>query len=111
MSNSNSNLPILPEIYYYPDDQEAAHIHAELLRELPSDHPLFGVPLETFVACDANDDTLFRFRGNPGRFVLLHLTWIGRTEIDKDHPSIVLHGTFADFLSYGAEVYRIISEQ
>lgn len=103
------SLP-LPEGYFYPDSAKAAHLHAELLRELPANHPLFGVPLETFAACEANDDTLFRFRGNPGRFVLVHLTWLGRTEIDKDHPSIVLDGTFADFFAHGAEVSRIISE-
>lgn len=107
MSSSQSNRPLLPEGYFTPDAREAAHLHAELLRELPADHPLFGVPLETFAASDGTDDTLFRFRGNPQRFVLVHLTWLGRTEIDENHPNILFDGTFAEFLEQEKELYGL----
>ncbi len=90
--------PALPEGYIYPDSEEAARLHTELLRELPADHPLFGVPLETFAAREGNDDTLFRYRGNPRRFVLVHLTGLGRTEINESHPKIVFYGTFEEFV-------------
>ena len=98
VSDAAAIRPQLPESFIYPDAADAAHLHAELLRELPPDHPLAGVPLETFAACESNDDVLFRFRGNPRRFVLVHLTWLGRTEIDAHHPGVVFDGTFEEFL-------------
>ena len=97
----------LPAGYFYPDSREAAQLHAELLRELPPDHPLFGVPLETFAARDGNDDALFCYRGNLKRFVLLHLTWLGRTEINAEHPAILFAGTFEEFLQREKELYGL----
>ena len=97
----------LPAGYFYPDATESANFHAELLRELPDEHALFGVPLETFAAREGNDDTLFRFRGNPRRFALVHLTWLGRTEIDADHPSLLFAGTFEEFLQREKELYGL----
>lgn len=61
MNNSNLTRLSLPEGYFYPDAREAAHLHAELLRELPSNHPLFGVPLETFAARDGTTTRFFDF--------------------------------------------------
>ena len=100
--------PPLPAGYVYPDATESANLHAELLRELPENHALFGVPLETFAACEGNDDTLFRFRGNPTRYVLVHLTWLGRTEIDADHPGVVFIGTFEEFLQREKFIYNTL---
>lgn len=97
----------LPEGYIYLDAAESARLHAELLRELPPVHPLFGVPLETFAAREGNDDTLFRYRGNPTRFVLVHLTWLGRTEIDADHPGILFTGTFAEWVQREKQLYGL----
>lgn len=88
----------LPEGYIYLDATEAAQLHAELLRELPQVHPLFGVPLETFAAFEDNQYILFRYRGNPTRFVLVHLTWTRKTEVNEHPPAIVFSGTFAEFL-------------
>ena len=97
----------LPEGYVYPDTKEAAHIHAELLRELIPEHPLFGVPLQLFAASEDNQDALFQYRGNPSRFVLVHLTWIGRAEMNADHPGILFTGTFEEFLQREKELYGL----
>ncbi len=99
--------PALPASYFYPDAEEGARLHAELLRELPPGHPLAGVPLETFAASRGTDDTLFRFRGNPRRFVIVHLTNSGRTEIDEHHPSVEFDGTFEEFLERERELYGL----
>lgn len=101
--------PALPESFFYPDAKEAAHLHAEFLRELSADHALFGVPLETFAAREGNDDGLFRFRGNPRRYILVHLTHLGKTESDKYHPHVLFDGTFAEFLQREKELYNIES--
>ncbi len=99
--------PALPEGYVYPDAREAAHIHAELLRELIPEHSLFGVPLQLFAAYEDNQDALFQYRGNPKRFVLVHLTWIGKAEINADHPGILFTGTFDEWLQREKEFYGL----
>ena len=81
----------LPAGYVYPDAAESARLHAELLRELPSNHPLFGVPLETFAAREGSDDTLFRYRGNPRLFALVRPAKSGQAEI-------VFTGNFEQFV-------------
>ena len=98
--------PALPTGYFYPDAEECAHLHAELLRELPPTHPLFGVPLETFAAREGTDDTLFRFRGNPRRYVLVHLTGLAQTEIDEN-LIVVFDGTFEEFLQREKTFYNL----
>ncbi|HEX9997072.1 MAG TPA: hypothetical protein VGB45_08015 [Abditibacterium sp.] len=93
-----ANLPDLPEGYYYPAEKEAAHLHAELQRELPEGHLLFGVPVETFAAYEDNQDVLVCHTNQPERFTLIHLTWVGKTEISAYYPSVTFDGNFAGFL-------------
>lgn len=100
VSDAKAIRPTLPAGFFYPDARDAADLHAELLRELPPNHPLAGVPLETFAACHSNDDVLFRYRGNPRRFVLVHLTGSGRTEINEHFSAIQWSGTFEEFEDY-----------
>ena len=100
VSDSVAVRPPLPAGYAYLDTEASARLHAELLRELPPGHALFGVPLETFAAREGTDYTLFRYRGNPRRYVLVHLTGLGRTEIDRQRPAILFDGTFAEFLEF-----------
>jgi hypothetical protein len=48
----------------------------ELQRELATDHPLFGLPVEAVGRrCDC-DDVAFRLLDGSGRFAVVHLTWI-----------------------------------
>lgn len=104
----DQEFPRLPEWYYYPDAKEAAHLDAELQRELPEGHLLFGVPIEPFAARDGTDDVLFRHRDEPTRFTVIHLTWIGKTEINAEHPTVEFDGTFEGFLAHEAEIYNLI---
>jgi hypothetical protein len=90
---------VLPLGWEYPEPDEAAARHAELKRELPSGHILFGIPVETFASRIGDDDTLFRHLGDPDRFTLVHLTWLGREEINAEHPSVDFDGTLAEFLT------------
>jgi hypothetical protein len=99
MIDNTSNRPDLPEGWYYPDAAESELFHAELQRELPPGHLLFGVPVATFATRDGTDDTLFRHRDEPERFTLIHLTWLGKTEINSEHPTVEFDGTFAEFLA------------
>ena len=94
VSDAAAIRPPLPAGYVYPDAEEAARLHAELLRQLPSSHPLFGVPLETFAACERNDDTLFRYRGNPRLFALIHLAGLSEKITDEKPSGVIWSGTF-----------------
>ncbi len=91
----------LPVGWFRATTQEAKRLLDELHRELPLGHVLHGVALEVFAHRDgATDDALFRHVHDPDRFTVVHLTWLGRTEIDTDHPGVEVDGSFDDFLAY-----------
>lgn len=109
MQNKNTNRPQLPEGWEYPDAEAGAGLHDELQRELPHGHLLYGVAVETFAAAIGNDDVLFRHMNQQDRFTVIHLTWIGKTEINAQHPAVEFDGTYAEFLEdqerrYGLQV-------
>ena len=90
----------LPEGWQRPDAAVAQSLEAELKRELPQGHVLFGVPVEAFGHSLGSDDVLFRHRDEPDRFTIVHLTWVGHTEINAQHPTVEFDGTFAEFLTH-----------
>ena len=99
MSIENTDLIPLPIGWEYLDADEAAWKLAELKLELPPGHLLFGVPVETFAARIGDDDTLFRHLNVPDRLTTIHLTLLGREEINAEHPTIDFDGTLAEFLA------------
>jgi hypothetical protein len=62
----------------------------------------------TFAASDGTDDTLFRHRDAPKRFTVIHLTWLGRTEINAEHPTVEFDSTYAEFLDNQERRYGLI---
>jgi hypothetical protein len=99
--------PELPLGWIYPDEDEARSLYIELQKELPPGHLLYQVPVETYAMRDGNDDTLFRHLNDPERFTIIHLSWLGRTEINAQHPTVEFDGTFAEFL---AQQERILNQ-
>lgn len=92
--------PALPSGWSYPDDETAQYLYAELRRELHPGHRLAGRPAETFAWRDgATDDVLFRHTHEPDRFTVIHLSWLGRTEINAGFPAVEFDGAFAGFLA------------
>jgi hypothetical protein len=103
MSEIPSSRPALPVGWFYPDSEIAKSLHDELQRELPPGHLLTGRPIETFAWREhATDDVLFRHIQEPERFTVIHLSWLGRTEINAQHPTVEFDGTFAEFLNQEA---------
>lgn len=98
MTDGDARKVDIPLGWEYLDPEEAAGRITELKRELPPGHLLFGIPVETFAARIGDDDTLFRHLDEPDRFTVVHLTWIGREEINSEHPWVDFDGTFAEFL-------------
>ncbi len=92
--------PKLPDGYCFPTPEEAASHYKELQRELPEGHLLFGIEVETVALSTGDDDVLFRHIENPQRFTVVHLTWIGKTEINAQHPTVPFDGTFEEFRLY-----------
>lgn len=107
MNDENTDAVALPLGWEYLEVVEAAGRVAELQRELPPGHLLFGIEVETFAARIGDDDTLFRHKRNRDRFTVVHLTWLGREEINAEHPLVAFDGTIAEFL---AREQRIIAE-
>ncbi|GAB5533861.1 MAG: hypothetical protein Rubg2KO_01100 [Rubricoccaceae bacterium] len=100
--------PALPEGWVYPSTIDAQHLEAELQREIPPGHLLEGIDVEAFAWRDhATDDVLFRHRNTPERFTIIHLSWIGDTEIDAQHPAVEFDGSFDGFLAREARLWGL----
>jgi len=84
---------------------EAEALHAELQRELPPGHLLFGRAVETFAYRRDQDDVLFRHCDEPDRFTLVHLSWIRKREINAEHPSVCFDGSFETLLAQEESLY------
>jgi len=109
-SSDPSERHELPDGWDWPDADEAVNLHAELQRELPPGHLLYGVPVVTFAMRDGIDDVLFRHRDEPDRFTVIHLSWLGRTEINAQHPTVEFDGSFSEFLEEEARIVSFLRE-
>jgi hypothetical protein len=90
----------LPKGWHRSDDNRAIELHAELQRELPPGHLLYGVPVDVVAHREGTDDILCRHRQAAERFTVVHLSWIGKQEIDTRHPHVEDDGDFTSFLQY-----------
>jgi hypothetical protein len=108
MSTDIPSLPALPLGWFYPHADDAASVLAEFQRELPPGHLLDGITVDVFAWRDgATDDVLFQHRGQPSRFTVVHLSWLARTEINAQHPTVEFDGTFAEFLAQEERLYGL----
>ena len=105
MADTNANRSALPSGWYYPEEEIARGLHAELQRELSTGHLLFGRSVETFAYRRDQDDVLFRHQDEPDRFTIIHLTWIGKREINAEHPSVCFDGSFERFFATEESFY------
>ena len=90
----------LPEGWFASDSEEASIRHAELQRELPPGHLLFGKSISVVAHREGTDDILCRHHDDPSRFTVIHLSWLGREEINSAHPPVEVDGDFEQFLAY-----------
>ena len=79
--------------------ERAAHLLAELKREVTVGHSLYEAPVDVIACSGAADDVLLRYREQPQRFAVVHLTWIGGAEVDLRFPSVEFEGTFDGFIA------------
>lgn len=93
----NDERPELPPGWVYPKPEWAASLMAEFRRELPPGHLLYGRRVELVAAREGTDDILLRHADEPDRFTVIHLSWLGREEINADYPWLEYDGDFAGF--------------
>ena len=92
----------LPEGWFASDPERAASLLAELDREVGLGHPLHGARIPVVAHREGTDDILCRHLHDPSRFTVIHLSWLGREEIDAQHPAGEVDGDLDSFLGYEA---------
>jgi hypothetical protein len=98
-------LKRLPEGWFVSDDERSKVLSDELIKELPPCHLLYEVPVNVVAHREGTDDILCHHIEAPQRFTVIHLSWIGKTEIDEKHPYVEVDGSFDDFHNYEAAFY------
>ena len=83
--------------WHYPDNAVAQSLQAELQRELPPGHLLYGRAVEILAFREDQDDVLCHHLNEPDRFTVIHLTWLRKREINAQHPSVCFDGKFVEF--------------
>ena len=94
----------LPEGWFPTNPKRAETFQAELQRELPNGHLLKGRTVLILAHCEGTDDILCQHIDEPDRFTVVHLSWIGKTEINAQHPFVEVDGSFDDFLEYASNI-------
>ncbi len=104
--NEIYHLNELPEGWFPSSSDIANTIHTELIKELPPGHILFQVKVKVVAHRDGTDDILCQHLENKGRYTVVHLSWLGRREINSEHPYVEMDGSFEDFLEYEKSFLR-----
>lgn len=99
MTDTGSVARSLPDGWFIDDDQ-LVRAQAELARELPPGHLLSGRSVRVVAIRDGTDDVLCRHVDDHARFTVIHLSWLGREELDAHHPTVEVDGDFDAFLRY-----------
>jgi hypothetical protein len=73
---------------------QVAGMELELARELPSGHPLHGLPVRTLARRQDCDDVLFAIDDGTGRVAVVHLTWTQSPPEKVPWPLTVLYSNF-----------------
>lgn len=106
--NISSKLLALPESWFYPEDSDiGANLHTELQRELPRGHLLYDRAVDVFAYRRGSDDVLFRHQDQRSRFTVIHLSWLGKEELNAQHPTVEFDGTFEEFVAEEERLYGL----
>ena len=68
---------------WYKTDQDLTNT---LKKEISKNHVLYGVELKSIGRRQDNDDALFQIINKKDKFVIVHLTWAGKTIKDQKYP-------------------------
>ena len=94
----------LPGGWYWSDQERSEKLEAELRTEMIPEHVVYAKNIKVIADGDgATDDILCKHVDEEDLYTVVHLTWRMKPEINSSHPSIVVHGTFEDFLNHEAK--------
>jgi hypothetical protein len=97
----NNTYRELPKGWFWASDIESIELFSELQKELHPLHVLKNEPIKVVAHRNGgNDDILCGMIERPGNYKIVYLTWIGKIEIDSNHPSIEFSGTLSDLFEY-----------
>lgn len=91
---SLKHLPLLGD-WHVPETEELEQLRLEFEREMPAHHPLAKKSL-SLLAYDGVDDILLQHSDEVDRVSVVHLTWLGRTEL-PNYPAVEFDGTIEAF--------------
>ena len=93
----------LPEGWYEADEEESSRLEKELNNEMIPGHFLYGKNIKVVAHRDgATDDILCKHIEESDLYTVVHLTWQMRPEINVDHPTVEMHGSFQEYVEYEA---------
>ena len=99
MSEEKGFLSLLPQGWFPCNPTRATGFFEELQRELPKGHILYRKVVKVIADRDgATDDILCQHEDDKNHFTVIHLTWSGKEETNKNYPYVVCDGNFYDFL-------------
>jgi len=96
----------LPIGWFASSPVKSTELHDELRKELPPGHRLHGIEVHVIAHREGTDDILCQHINDPDQFTVVHLSWIGKTEIDPNHPYVEADGSFDAFLEYENRFFR-----
>lgn len=73
----------------------------ELERELTDRHVLWGKSVRAIAQRIDSDDVLFELAGGPLTYAVVHLTWIGKPELDHRWPGTSLFSSLEEWVRDG----------
>jgi len=100
---SLKHLPLLGD-WHVPEAEELEQLRLEFEREMPALHPLANKSLN-LLAYDGVDDILLQHSDEVDHVSVVHLTWLGRTEL-PNHPTVEFGGTIEAFGKWYAQLLR-----
>ncbi|MGD9365955.1 MAG: hypothetical protein PVH87_09680 [Desulfobacteraceae bacterium] len=97
----------LPEGWYKATEEESQNLGRELKVEMIPGHFLYSKNIKVVAHRDeATDDVLCKHIDEEDLYTVVHLTWRMKPEINTEHPSIEVHGSYQDFIDYEARWER-----
>ena len=70
---------------------------AELNKELPEKHVLFGKPVKALARRTDCDDVLFEITDGSKQFAVVHLTWSGKQDLHTNFPWTEIFASLEEF--------------
>jgi hypothetical protein len=81
------------------DQSFANSAQKELAAEVPSTHQLSGIQAKAVARKEDRDDVLFELQDGSKRVAVVHLTYSGKPEQNKDWPMATLYSSYEEWLS------------